>query len=267
MPAFWTDPVAKEWRNKVTTTDKSWEPTDEERPKGEAQGFFVRSGTLRAFLKPSRCDPPYTKCPRAAHEKIASDLAHDLSLPIPPVLLIDGKACGGNESAAALSLVMFPEFHKWSSVMDHPRASPIAHSVLRSSSTDWSGILAFDTWVTNTDRSNENNLLLGTSADVNQDSTRPFFCDYAFSMIQATWPEGSWKTIAAPPFLPVLTQFVDTTALSNAIERIATLTDANIQTIVARIPSTHLSDEHKALIIEGLCFRKTKLKDAFPQIS
>jgi hypothetical protein len=98
--------VALEWRGIVVSDAEEWHPTDGERPGGESGGFFVRrtkDGAL-AFLKPNH--PSFggmSTVPAAALEKIAADLAFDLSLPVPPVVLVDGTKVGGKCAAAALS--------------------------------------------------------------------------------------------------------------------------------------------------------------------
>jgi hypothetical protein len=68
--------VAREWREKAESTD-NWQKllSVAEPPPGEAGGFLVRSEKgVVAYLKPTRIDPA---CPRAAHEKICADLAHE----------------------------------------------------------------------------------------------------------------------------------------------------------------------------------------------
>src|SRR5689334_18910254 len=58
---------------------------------GEAGGFMVVSedlGGCRSYLKPLK-RPDHAGQVRAAREKIVSDLAHDLGVSVPPVLLYD----------------------------------------------------------------------------------------------------------------------------------------------------------------------------------
>ena len=78
--------VATAWRSPATTA-LPWSvrgrPGEE---GGSAQGYFVEYEALLGFAKPS-VSPGLV--PVAAQEKIVSDLAYDLGLPVPPVLLWD----------------------------------------------------------------------------------------------------------------------------------------------------------------------------------
>jgi hypothetical protein len=80
--------VADAWRLE-TLTSLAWSsPGNPGEAGGQAQGFFVKCGGLTGFAKPSKqANEPPDAPPRAAHEKIASDLAFDLRLPVPPVVM------------------------------------------------------------------------------------------------------------------------------------------------------------------------------------
>ncbi len=74
--------------------------------EGEAGGFYVTSDAVprRAYLKPLKKDPgPFRS--RAAREKIVSDLAHDLGVAVPPVILYE-RPDGGDERDCCVSLVV-----------------------------------------------------------------------------------------------------------------------------------------------------------------
>ena len=89
MPSPLLKTIGAEWR--ATALDSApWIATPGERPGGEAQGFWVTRDSLRGYLKPSKADANVIAHPRAAHEKIAADLAFDLALPVPPAILVDG---------------------------------------------------------------------------------------------------------------------------------------------------------------------------------
>jgi hypothetical protein len=67
--------LAAHWRQRVET-DSDWKPTGNAGDQGgEAAGYFVTSGTLNGYAKPSKID---ASLGRAAHEKIAAPSA-DLS--------------------------------------------------------------------------------------------------------------------------------------------------------------------------------------------
>jgi HipA-like protein len=255
MAHFWPGDLAGNWRSELFS-DLSWRPTAEERPGGESQGFFVTDSRLRAYLKPSKGEPAISQHPRAAHEKIAADLAFDLNLPVPPALLVDGTKCGGADRAAVVSLVMFPEVHKWSHATATPAAAAIAHHLLRSTNRTWSGMIAFDTWIANSDRNNPSNVLVGTDIDASPNSSRIIFCDFAHSMVHSQWADGSWQRVTGASFLDVLLQCYDRASAIDVAERIKVFPDEEIRNIVDRIPTDYLSPENKALIIKALCHRK-----------
>ena len=85
--------LAAEWR-KHAECPYPWKPCGNSAgvlgtiAKGEGGGLFVgfdELGGRRAYMKPTRkALPMYAK---AAREKIASDLASELGVPVPPVLL------------------------------------------------------------------------------------------------------------------------------------------------------------------------------------
>jgi hypothetical protein len=253
--------VGPEWRGAALLPAESWSATAEERPGGEAQGFFVecKAKGLRGYLKPTRIDPPFTVHPRAAHEKIASDLAFDLGLPVPPAILVDGRQCGTVVAAAVISLVMYPEVHKWSHAVATQAAAAIAHHTLRSTAKTWSGIIAFDIWLGNSDRNNDANLLIGTDPRAAPPISEPVFCDYANSMLHAQWTQASHQVGAPPGFLPVLLQLVDRTSALEMAERIKDFSPTTINEIVNRIPESYLLPNHKAIIVQALTDRRAAI--------
>jgi hypothetical protein len=80
--------LAAAWRARCETEGDEWRETSKAGDAGgEASGYFVTSGTVNGYAKPSKVDRSAQPYPRAAHEKIAADLAFELRLPLPPVLL------------------------------------------------------------------------------------------------------------------------------------------------------------------------------------
>lgn len=67
MPSPLVQTVGAKWRE-MAFDDTAWVPTEEERPGGEAEGFWVSSGELRGYLKPSKDAADIAAHPRAAHE-------------------------------------------------------------------------------------------------------------------------------------------------------------------------------------------------------
>jgi hypothetical protein len=258
MPSPLVMTVGAEWR-RTAVDPESWKATAGERPGGEAEGFFVERGELRGYLKPSKADANVAGHPRAAHEKIAADLAFDLGLPVPPAVLVDGVACGGRTREAVVSLVLYPEIQKWAQATATTASTAVAHGVLRSTVTIWSGIIAFDAWLANSDRNNDTNLLIGTDIHSEQRVSEPIFCDFANCMIHSNWTGEGGRDVALPPMLPVMSDFYDRGSALATAERIAGFRVETIQEIVHRIPDPYLQPTHKAAIVTCLSERRSKV--------
>ncbi len=90
LEALTMNPAVRDAWRKVVVTTEEWEPhSDQARPvRGgtEAGGFLVRSlmTGLIGYLKPLK---PRGNNSRAAYEKIASDLAFEIRVNVPPVVL------------------------------------------------------------------------------------------------------------------------------------------------------------------------------------
>jgi hypothetical protein len=257
--------VSAEWR-RMAVHAHAWEATAEERPGGEAQGYFVSCAGIRGYLKPTNENPPVGQHPRAAHEKIAADLAFDLRLPVPAAILVDGIKCGCKVQASVVSLVVFPEVQKWQHAIANPAALAIAHNILRSTRGYWSGMLAFDTWIQNTDRNNAGNVLVGTDPKSDPALSAPIFCDHANSLLQAGWKEGTPHVPTLPPLLPVLADFCDKNVAMQTAEQIANFPDQAVSEIVERIPHDYLSAQQKAIIVDGLLKRKQFVPDVIAKL-
>lgn len=255
MPSTLISTVGREWRATVVHTEL-WKATTEERPGGESEGFFVSWCDLRAYLKPSKPQASVAELPRTAHEKIAADLAFDLALPVPPAVLVDGTSCGGKVRAAVVSLVLYPEVQKWSHATATTAASAIAHHIMRSTRTMWSGMLAFDTWIANADRDNQTNLLIGTATNLALPVSEPVFCDFSYSMLFSGWGQGGQHTVTLVPCLPVLKDLFDRDAALETAEKIRDFPIETIVNVVNRIPEEYLQAAQKPIIIDGLSERR-----------
>ena len=158
---------------------------------GEAGGFFVDTDGFPhpAYLKPTRiCQDTH---PRAAIEKIASDFAYDLGLPLPPALLYRRPNCPADEEQrACVLLVLYEENYPWGEVWS---IDGLALQIVRSTLTAACGIIAFDAWIGNKDRNNKNNVLFGSGAD----HSGWVFIDSANSLnYGGQWEEEKWRSVA-----------------------------------------------------------------------
>jgi hypothetical protein len=248
--------LAKQWRSAALSTD-SWKATGKAGEQGgEAQGYHVTCGTLNAYAKPSTPNPN----PRAANEKIASDLAYDLGLPLPPVVLHKWSQIPvGTQACVALSLIPFLAVHKWAVVKAVPELEKQLKSDLQRAA---SAMVAFDTWLQNSDRANDGNLLV-SRADLNPgESLRVAYIDYSNSLLHG-WLSSDYKSITPVGIYPDGCP-VDETTVRETVDKIEAISDAEIKTVVERIPDEFFTDskKEKSLAIEGLIYRKSKIRES-----
>jgi hypothetical protein len=266
------DQIAADWRSDAWRA-YAWKRapnqagTVEQLIEGESGGLYVHCDELpgrRAYMKPRR---KTNTVRRAAREKIASDLAYDLQVNVPPALLADRQEPGSEEAHVAISLVMFPRQDSWEIVrraLDRGSSSaPLYRSKMgAASSRAW----AFDTWLGQGDHhdGSPDNIVFGYDpADI--DGTGRFiFLDYAFSMGHL----GSWDAekmlVCAPARIPALMQAaIDRNELSQTIEEVEAVTDDSIKEIVTRIPASHLDSQDKERIATVLSKRRSLVRSAF----
>jgi hypothetical protein len=250
------DALSLNWRARVVSED-AWQTTSSPGADGgEAGGYRVTSGTSNAYAKPSKADPA---TPRAAHEKIAADLAHDIGVPLPGALLYRWPTLpsGCGEQLVALSLIPFLTAHKWATI----KAAPPFEAQLKQELREAASVLVvFDTWLGNTDRANDGNLLVSKAA-ADGSPTQFAYIDYSFSM-SYPWQQHGFDKITACPMFPTDTKDADIAAMDAAISRVVTLAPDTVREIVTRIPNDFLPDATKILIIDGLLHRRTRLRPA-----
>jgi hypothetical protein len=247
--------LAKSWRDRPETAGP-WKPTGNPGAAGgQAQGYFVTSGPANAFAKPSQRDP---SVPRAAHEKIAADLAFDLELPLPPAILHswDDPPPVGTERFVALSLRPFLSVFPWRQVTAIPGLDAQFKLELRETA---STLVAFDTWVDNRDRINDGNLLVSKIA---ADPTLPLqvaYIDYSFSMLYG-WRTGNYRTVTPIGIYPTDQKDADVRSVEDGLDRIEKLPDQTVRDIVTRIDDSFLTPADRDLIVDGLLYRKSHVR-------
>lgn len=147
-----TDEIAKSWRPEVISS-LPWQRASNQGDvgAGDLRGFpVVASGFPgRGFLKPGIAIVDSPRKSYAAREKIAADLAHDLSLPVPPaVLWRRNEHWEEVESRVVISLYLYLESSDWA-LVEYAGKRPLnldegeARVLLAATS----GMLAFDTSV------------------------------------------------------------------------------------------------------------------------
>jgi hypothetical protein len=263
--------IAAEWRA-VAAIDCTWRPTENQAGtvgylvEGEGGGRYVtweRYPHRRAYLKPTRRDPDPARA-RAAREKIASDLAHDLGVPVPPVVLSEVRN-GSEERFVALSLVMFPLQWAWSQTKRFINvASDAGNLIRRTAYTAAAQGLVLDTWLAQPDHTenHEHNIIFGY---VPGDATcnQLLFLDYAFSLgFGRAWENELYRDCSIAPFPRALCENLDQRTLEATVAQVEAFPEQTVREVVTRIPATHLAIDQRAVIIDGLVARRSLVRSA-----
>jgi hypothetical protein len=217
----------------------------------ESKPFRVSSGNVLGIGKPG-AKKADNVC-RAAHEKVASDLAFELRLPIPPVILLDmGELKEADRVRyVAISAIPFPQPSSWGQA-----SATFTDQHKNEASQVMSAMLAFETWVSCNDRKDDHVLAYLSAA---AQPLQLAFIDYAFSM-SYHWTVPDDPAGLTGTYLPVQK---DDDALRTMVDRIEQFDDAKLNGIVTRIPNEYLPEEKQTLIIANLKNRKQKLHTLF----
>jgi hypothetical protein len=248
--------IAPDWRRETLTTLAWSSPGNPGEAGGQAQGFFVRCGSLTGFAKPSRQpNEPAGAPPRAVHEKIASDLAFDLRLPIPPVVLWHRNVSSPDqETLCAVSLVPFQPAHKWG----HVEATPVARDRIASvMGAAASAMSVFDTWLDNRDRHNGGNLLVHEGPATG--NIHWAYIDYAYSMTYG-WGQGAAPATAAAVGRYPAQAAPEIKAVAEVLRAIETMEEGKIRSVATRLSPDFLDAARAAIVTDGLIRRRTGLR-------
>lgn len=224
---------------------------------GVEGGFWVAAGPIRGYAKPLGGDTvdPHRR-PVAAIEKIASDLAFDLGLPVPPVTLFERKAPSSESRFHAVSAPPFAQVAHWWQVLGSPGVAAFARPQARG---PMSAMLPFDTWVSCVDHhSNHPKNLLLTTSGRGPINVMFAFIDYAWSMTH-TWREEGYRDQSIVPMYDP-TQKPDADVVKQVVAAIEGLEDKTLNSIVDRVPDAFLSSSDKNLIATGLAYRRDVLR-------
>lgn len=188
--------IAHEWRQDASSPYE-WRRCANQAGtiQGEAGGYFVEADGFerRAYLKPTNIHADAAQVARAAREKIASDLAYDLGLPVPAAQLTTlSSPPPGCEPTVVVSLVQYPTQHPWALIKAHPLdgGNPLSLALAQVLTT-CAPMLAFDTWLDQTDHGDHPHNIVWGYDPQNVADSRVIFLDYAFSMgFRGDWAGG-----------------------------------------------------------------------------
>jgi hypothetical protein len=254
--------IRQEWRRELFSTHNWNIDTAIAAQAGEAGGYRVVASEVPqgAYLKPTRlCD---AETPRAANEKIVSDLAFDLGLNVPPNLLYRSTlALVGEESRCCVSLVMYPEQYPWGMIWDVSMYPQPVQEIIRATMARYSETFALDLLIGQTDRNNVGNVILGMDSQ-NPGGGELVFLDHAFTLnYGARWSADKWKTVEMVPVPELFRSCINKNLALAGAARIEALTDAAVREIVCRIPEDYISEQHREIVVAGLNGRKRLLRD------
>jgi hypothetical protein len=255
--------LARDWRARIESEDE-WAATSAPGPAtgGESAGYLVSCGPVNAYCKPSMTDASPVPVPRAAHEKIASDLAQDLELPVPPAVLLRwGTPPHGNQSLVVCTLIPFHPAYKW----DVARAVPGLEATLKFDARfAASAMIPFDTWLGNTDRLNGGNLIVNQATAAAGGKLQFAYLDFAYSMSKEWRPD--FRIVTPVGVYPTEPAHIDVMTMEWVISAIENMPDETIRLVVTRVPEVFLPRPAAQLIIDGLIYRKSRIRDALKPI-
>jgi hypothetical protein len=235
--------LALTWSANVTTQDQ-WQDLGQF-GASESKPFRVQNGQLLGLAKPG--EKKGDGIARAAHEKIVSDLAFLLRLPVPPVILWD-RGATPKERFVAISAWAFSPVMSWS------QAASLLREKHKSEGSEviWA-MLAFEAWISAQDRKGDHVLVNVLKAD---DSLQLAFIDYAYSL-SMSWPGPN--AVMAPPsmYVPVPRNESAVRSMTDSILRIG---DETITQLVSRVPVDYLPLEKGKIIIANLLSRRDGLR-------
>lgn len=252
------------WRREATWD--RWTRADNQAGaiQGESGGFMVKVTDFnrRAYLKPADTKTDdLTHC-RAAREKIASDLAYELNLPVPPACLSKHHL-----NPVVLSLVMYDIQWSWREICSLPDGKPLLQTIINMALRKCSPMYVFDTWLQQEDHEDHpHNIILGHDP-LHPGSGEILFLDYANSMgFRGNWEGDQWQRLTKVGFPEKMCRVLDRNLIEQAITNIESLKDDLIREIVTRIPASHLPVQQKQIIETGLLGRKHLLRRAFSDL-
>lgn len=234
---------------------------------GLSTGFFSSLQGRRVYVKPRQHGPGI-----AAREKICADLAADLEVPVPPVVLLDRPCAPGEERYCAASLVMFPQQMSWAQI--DPATTgypfPLIERMLNDLPEAGAKAIVFDTWVDQPDHNTaagNHNIIAGTN-DLAAGTGTIVLLDYQLALgAHGQW-EGSMAGRVVLAALPnPLVRRADRRAVDNLLERLEALDDRKIEDVVTRIPTEYLSADDRETIIRGLLVRKPLVRAALNSVT
>jgi len=235
------------WSTSATSTD-AWTPTGRTWNTNSRPLEVQNQNNIRGVAKPGAIIND--RCLRAAHEKIASDLAYILGLPIPPVILWDRGENIAGDRHCAVSAWAFTTAIEWQHIVG--RLSP---AQIENARRVAGAMRAFDTWLAASDRKNDH-VLVRDDGDASRLGLG--YIDYSFALSYEWIGVAGKQGEPRQPF-PGGIGF-DPQAGTEVIEAIERLEESRIMEIVNRIPPAYFPAGVRETIIKELLTRRGTLR-------
>jgi hypothetical protein len=240
--------VADQWFRE-TITSETWTLGG---PIGTGESGSIN--VISAAGRRGACKPAMAAdgTPRAAHEKIAADLAHQLKLSVPACCLWTEPATGAIHS---ISVWAFDQAMKWGEVR-----AKLTPAFMQNSAPAFSAARVFHTWIDDQDHNgNDGNVIV----DIASSDAKPgiAFIDHAFSMSR----NPSFGSGAVQPLNVhyISQELSNGDAIAIMCQYINDLGASMIEDIVRRVPAEFLPSERADGIIQGLLSRRPELSRVF----
>jgi hypothetical protein len=216
---------------------------------GEAGSFYISSADGRR----GACKPAFgNNVHRAAHEKIAADLAFNLKLSVPACCLWTDSKSGNRYS---ISNWAFSQAMMWRDV-----SAKLSDTYKRNAGPAFSAARVFHSWIADTDHNgNDGNVVVDTTRG--EESPGIAFIDHAYSMSMNPNFDTAPLQALAHYYIPPAAFDADATA--KMVKYINGLEAKMIEDIVRRVPADFLPPDRAEVIITGLLKRRSELPGAF----
>jgi hypothetical protein len=218
----------------------------------ESQPDIAQCGPLQCVVKPG--EKKTDDKPRAALEKIASDIAFELGLSVAPVILWDRANIPGNqEQYVCLVAWAFEPAFTWEEA-----ETGLGTADRNKAARDISAIWPFETWIAAQDRGGKHLLVgLPNAADVPQTAN----IDYAFSMLDVWGNNPDHPDVVKPGWCAPIPP--DRAAIMEVITRIENMRETTLRKIIDDIPEGFLQKPKKEVIIANLLNRQRKIRTVY----
>jgi hypothetical protein len=219
---------------------------------GESQSIRVENAAtgMMGAAKPgpgkAAEDAPY----RAAHEKLAFDLAYLAHLPVAPVVLWREDAPAIYKRGRSISAWAFLQSIKWDDASNRGIITPTLRD---SAGPIVSAMRVFHTWISDTDRKSDH---VQVNVDSPERSLEMAFIDHSNSL-SYIWKSANHPTPPQAPYMPAPEH---REAMIETAEFIANIAGDDVSRVVNRLGLPYLPDESKAHILANLLARKGSLR-------